>query len=247
MIAGVQKGGTTALHHFLKNHYQVFLSYKKELHFFDNEGVNWSSPKYDEQYHHHFSDACPTQICGEATPIYTYWPPSMARIYAYNPDVKLIVLLRDPVVRAYSHWRMETERGSETLTFSQCIREGRNRMKSGSEYDGFHRVFSYVERGFYANQLERIFSYFPHINVLLLDQRRFVTNHDATLNDVCDFLSIKGFSELPKAEPIFSHQPNSAYKINPDIDDADYTYLMGLYADDLKILHETYGIDFTKH
>lgn len=152
LIAGVQKGSTTALHHMLRQHSSVFLSERKELHFFDNESHDWRSPTYDA-YDAHFANAPDGAVCGEATPIYTYWGPALSRIHAYNPSMKFIVSLRDPAERAYSHWRMETLRGAETVSFSEAIRGGRQRVIDQAEIAGHHRVYSYVERGFYAPQI----------------------------------------------------------------------------------------------
>ncbi|MGP3699493.1 hypothetical protein [Rhodobacter sp. NSM] len=71
----------------------------------------------------------------------------------------LILPLRDPVERAHSHWRMEVARGNESLSFSEAIREGRARVARNG------RVFTYVERGFYGAQLERLETCFPREQV----------------------------------------------------------------------------------
>src|SRR5688572_4249341 len=105
LIAGVQKGGTTALFDYLGDYPDIVLADAKELHFFDDEAQDWSAPDYGA-YNARFSDPA-GRPCGEATPIYTYWPNSLERIAAYNPAMKLVVMLRDPVERAWSHWRME--------------------------------------------------------------------------------------------------------------------------------------------
>src|SRR5438128_3640412 len=111
VIAGVQKGGTTALYEYLAEMGDVGLSRQKETHFFDDETLDWARPDY-ARYHAMF-DAPEGRPCGEATPIYSYWPNALERIAAYNPAMKLILLLRDPVARAWSHWRMEYARGAE--------------------------------------------------------------------------------------------------------------------------------------
>jgi hypothetical protein len=165
LIAGVQKGGTTALFDYLADEPGLSLSAVKETHFFDDEALDWAAPDYGV-YHAHFApfDGRPR---GEATPIYTYWPGSLERIAAYNPAMKLIVALRDPVERAWSHWRMECARGAEARPFAWCIREGRQRLFDADPW-GFHREFSYVERGYYGEQMERLFGLFPRDQVLLL-------------------------------------------------------------------------------
>ena len=213
---------------------------KKELHFFDDENIDWSCPDYDQLYHRHFTAARPTQICGEVTPIYSYWPPSLGRIQAYNQDVKIIVSLRDPRERAYSHWRMERSRNSDTQSFSAAIRQGRDRVTRGSEISGYHRNFSYVERGFYVEQLNRIFSLFPDGNVLLLDQRILASMQHEVLDEICDFLKIARFATHPPAEMIFSHLAASI----PPFSAEDRAYLDDLYREELHALSMTYGVDF---
>ena len=100
IVVGVQKAGTTALFDYLGDSPAVALSKVKEVHFFDDETVDWSKPDYGP-YHAQFESSAPAALHGEATPIYLYWPGSLERIAAYNPDIRLIVMLRDPVERAW--------------------------------------------------------------------------------------------------------------------------------------------------
>ncbi len=103
LIAGVQKGGTFSLYRLLERHPEISLSKAKEVHFFDNGEIDWSSPRYGP-YHRNFPRWREGQVRGEATPIYIYWPEALERIRTYNPDIKLILLLRDPIERTYSAW-----------------------------------------------------------------------------------------------------------------------------------------------
>src|SRR6476661_6425498 len=148
-IIGVQKGGTTALDRFLRKHSQVQMAKVKELHFFDDDSLNWERPDYT-RLHEAFDWEAPNPVMrGEATPIYSYWPNSIQRLRNYNRNAKLILSLRHPSFRAYSHWRMEVSRGAENLSFSAAIKPaGRQRVSQST--NGVHRVYSYVERGFYA-------------------------------------------------------------------------------------------------
>src|SRR4051812_28315114 len=112
LVAGVQKGGTTALFDYLSELPELELPAVKEAHFFDDEqNVDWVAPDY-ARYHALFSN--PGRTWGEATPIYIYWPNALERIRAYNPAMKLILLFRDPIARAWSQWKMEYARGNET-------------------------------------------------------------------------------------------------------------------------------------
>lgn len=243
VIAGMQKAGTTALWHFLRQHPELFLSEKKELHFFDDETLNWHDPDYDLMYHKHFSGADISQQCGEATPIYTYWPPALNRLRAYHANIKIIVLLRCPIDRAYSHWAMETGRGAETLSFSDAIRSGRKRLTQSGELPGIHRVFSYVERGFYSEQLNRLYSLFPKRNILLVQQDVMQSHHELILDRICDFLRVNRFQKYPVQDAVF--HKGTTKNILPPIAKPDRHYLEDLYIDDLHCLATKYGISFS--
>lgn len=144
-IIGTQKGGTTALDAYLRQHPQLQMAHVKEVHHFDNETLQWAHPDHGG-LHDQFDWTVPHVLRGEATPIYLYWPQSLTRLHTYNPQARLIVSLRQPTFRAHSHWRMETRRGLETLSFEGAVSPtGRKRVQD--TINGVHRVFSYVERG----------------------------------------------------------------------------------------------------
>lgn len=155
-IAGVQKAATTTLHALLSAHPDILSADVKELHFFDNEEIDWSVPDYS-LLHNRYPEQQNGQVAIDATPIYTFWPPSLKRIKAYNPDAKIIAQFRDPIERAWSHWRMETARNNEDLNFSACIRYGRSRIDPSTTLARNWRIASYVERGFYTQQVRRLF------------------------------------------------------------------------------------------
>ncbi|MFD2497992.1 sulfotransferase [Rhizorhabdus histidinilytica] len=161
----------------------------KEAHFFDEEqGVDWSDPDYSA-YHALFT--ADDRLRGEATPIYLYWPNALERIVRYNPAAKIILLFRDPIQRAWSHWKMEYAKRKETEPFAWCIREGRERVATGDPTaPGHHRVFSYVERGFYGAQVERLLALFPREQCLLLRSEELRQEPQATLGTVCRFLGV---------------------------------------------------------
>jgi hypothetical protein len=182
-IAGVQKGGTTALDTFLRRHPGVQMAKRKEVHFFDEDGTPDVAKLHDQ-----FDWSVSNVVRAEATPIYFYWPQSIERIAAYNPAAKIIILLRHPVFRAWSHWRMETARHTDTMPFSVAIREGRQRVSSAP--GGVHRVFSYVERGFYASQTERLFKLFPHNQIHFLRTDNLWMEGAATLEVIAQFIGV---------------------------------------------------------
>lgn len=238
VIAGVQKAGTTALFDYLSEAPELSLSHVKETHFFDDDERDWGRPDY-AAYHALF-DAPDGRLRGEATPIYLYWPGSLERMAAYNPAMRVIVMLRDPVARAWSHWRMEFARGWERAPFSWCIREGRRRLFDAEPW-GHHRAFSYVERGFYGEQVERLFGLFPREQVLVLTAEALQADPAATLDAVRRFLDLP-----PAGEAV---EPRAVH-VGRDMDygsaltAADEAFLRYVYARDQQRLAALTGIRF---
>jgi hypothetical protein len=237
IIAGAQKGGTTALYDYLGDEAGVSLSRVKELHFFDDETQAWPAPDTDA-YHASFApfDGRPR---GEATPIYLYWPNSLERITAYNPAMKLIVALRDPVARAWSHWKMEYARGVETHPFAWCIREGRQRLFDAEPW-GAHREYSYVERGFYGEQMARLYGLFPREQVLAIRAEDLRADPSATLARARAFLGV-----APGAAP--QHRETHVARdmdYGSQLTAADIGHLQAVYARDLERLADLTGLRF---
>lgn len=237
LIAGVQKGGTTALFDYLGDYPDIALSDVKEVHFFDDETQDWAAPDY-AAYHAHFPppDGRP---CGEATPILSYWPRALERVAAYNPAMKLILMLRDPVQRAWSHWRMEYARGVETHPFAWCIREGRQRLFAGEPW-GHDREVSYVERGFYAEQVARILTLFPREQLLVLTAEQLRAEPGTALAAVRAFL---GLPHAPTPGARESHV-GAEMPYPSELTGADVAYLREVYAADADRLAALTGVRY---
>ena len=230
LVAGAQKAGTTALFDYLSELPELELPPVKEAHFFDDEEhVDWSAPDYGP-YHALFSN--PARLWGEATPIYLYWPNALERIRAYNQAMKLILLFRDPIERAWSHWKMEYARGKETEPFAWCIREGRARMAEAEPYPGFHRVYSYVERGFYGRQLARVLQLFPRDQLLILHSEDLKRDATSTIATVSRFLGV--------AEPLGSIAPRISRPA------ADIVYPATLAPEDVSFLQRLFLEEMTR-
>ncbi len=238
LVAGVQKGGTSALFEYLRDMPGLQLPDVKEAHFFDDEeAVDWAKPDYTP-YHRLFAND--GRMRGDATPIYIYWPDSLERIAAYNPAMKIILLFRDPVQRAWSHWKMEFAKRKEIHPFQWCIREGRARLARGdAAAPGYHRVFSYVERGFYGRQVERLLSLFPRDQCLFLRSEDLLGAPDAALTNICAFLG----QPIPDTvRPRVVHAAREA-DYGSSLEPVDIALLAELYASDIALFSNLTGID----
>jgi len=236
IVIGAQKAGTTALFDFLSDDPALALSDVKEAHFFDDEALDWAAPDYSA-YHRHFPDR--DGLRGEATPIYAYWPNALERIAAYNPAARLILMLREPAARAWSHWRMEYARGVEPHPFAWCIREGRQRLFAAEPF-GCHREYSYVERGFYGEQVERLFGLFPREQALILRAEDLRADPNPTLARVRDFLGV------PPRPPIAAREVHVGREMDygSELAPADVEHLRAVHARDLQRLADLTGVRF---
>ena len=209
IIAGAQKCGTTSLYRWLAAHPRVAEASKKEVHFFDlnyHKGRRW--------YQRHFPSALERLaarrrgngrlLAGEASPYYLFHPHALRRIRQAMPEVKLIVLLRNPIDRAYSHYWHNVRHGREPLSFEEAIEREPERLRSETEkmrkderYRSFaHQHYSYLARGVYAEQLLAMWSHFPRAQALVLKSETFYAEPGRTLREVLGFLRL-----LPPREP----------------------------------------------
>lgn len=202
------------------------MSTPKEVHFFDDESVDWSNPSYGK-FDAAFASDSGVLLRGEATPIYCYLPECMARLKRYDQGAKLIFLLRHPVFRAYSHWRMETRRSAEQKTFSDAIRSGRERVRLAPS--GLHRTFSYVERGFYANQIRRMLSHYPRDQVHFEVMDRLWSEPKQSIAAVERFLGVPH-----RIDPAAKYITLASTDIDHSLSHADRNYLMEVFYKDME-------------
>lgn len=197
MIVGAQKCGTTALAHFLSRHPGIGMADPKEAHLFDapDYSSDWSPEEIDERYRPLFEHCPGAAIRGEATPAYMFLPEVARELDRYNPELKLIVLLRDPVERAVSQYYMERDRGDEHLPLWLALssepfrlRRCRDARQSGSVM----RRHSYRRRGLYSLQLRNLYRFFRKDRVLVIRTRDLLQHHDAVLRQVFAFLGVSG-------------------------------------------------------
>ena len=116
VILGAQKSGTSSLHYYLVQHPGVVAPLRKEVHYFDlnlARGEAW--------YRAHFGLDGEPGVSIDSSPYYLYHPVVPARLHALLPGARLIVLLRDPVRRAYSHYWHERDKGRESLAFEDAV------------------------------------------------------------------------------------------------------------------------------
>ncbi len=210
IIIGTQRGGTTSLYAYLGQHPQITPAVRKEVHFFDNnfqKGVNWYRTQFPFSIEKSIAKNIGKQnfITGEASPYYLFHPHAPERVAKIVPDAKLIVLLRNPIDRAYSHYYHEVELGHEQLSFEEALAQEEARTHEESahiatdqQYCSYnHQHYTYLSRGIYAEQLQRWLNLFPREQVLVIKSEDFYADPDSILQQTLTFLKISTVGKKP--------------------------------------------------
>lgn len=221
LIIGAQKAGTSALWKYLKKHPRIKWASKKEVHFFDThyrKGLSW----YEKQFL--LKDKNSDFLTGEATPGYIFHPLGAQRISAVFPNVKLILLLRDPVARAFSHYKMYVRRDIEKRSFEQALAEEGKMVKierekmiasgEGGYWSEQYAFFSYVSRGFYLDQIKQFMRYFDKDQLLVINSDDLLNKTEETVNKILRFLELEEMV-LPHYEH-YHVAPNHEVVMSPE-------------------------------
>ncbi|MFN5947419.1 MAG: sulfotransferase domain-containing protein [Pirellulaceae bacterium] len=195
---GAQKSGTTTLHQLLEMHPRVFVPPRKELHYFtmhSHRSMGW--------YASCFEGASPGQRVGEITPYYLYHAPAAERIAAQLPKVRIIVMLRDPVSRAISHYFHSVRLGVETLPINDAFESERLRLSGSADPMALpvpgsfsHLHHSYLDRSRYEVQLSRWLAMFPRSQFLIMRSEEMFEAPAHAWNRIQSFLDVPCF-DLP--------------------------------------------------
>jgi hypothetical protein len=174
----------------------------KELHFFDRDRFfKRGTPDYS-RYGALLNPTPSQKLLGDATPSYMYWEPAPRRIWQYNPAMKFVMVLRNPVTRAYSHWNMFRQQGIEPFPFYEALLAEPERRRRAAPRQ--LKIESYIDRGFYTEQLRRIAHLFPPEQILILRSEDLRTDPQRAVDRITDFLELDRLAGV---------QPENVYSI----------------------------------
>ena len=191
LCIGAPKSGTTSLYDLLKQHKDVFLPSFKEPHFFDsdeswNKGVEW----YQSSYYAKANNQC----IGDFTPTYLSNISAPRRIKkVLGNQVKFVVILRNPIDRAYSHYLHTLRDQHENLSFAEALEEEAQRLRNFREENNHIALirFAYLEQGMYSEQLERYFKFFDREQFYITTFDDFVSKQEQVVKEICVFLGLQ--------------------------------------------------------
>jgi hypothetical protein len=238
LIVGAQKSGTESHTVHLNQHPDVYM-YEGEGHFFDRADYQ---PDYDE-YHEFFKDVKNEIVIGEKTPSYMYFHFAIDNIYEYNPDMKLIMFLREPIRRAYSQYSMDRGNGvkvfySDDIHFSDDENSFLDSVRSTEHLkikDIKSNGYWGLQRGFYIDQIEYILSKFDRKNVLILISERVLKNPLREYNKIFNFLRVSPLHHiwpdgLKRGGWVFKFYDGiNKTEYSKKIKKEDYNYLSEIY------------------
>ncbi len=204
IIIGAQKAGTTSLYMYLTEHPCIAPIFIKEPHFFDiyfHKGIRWYRAHFPTAVEKYYAKRFQRHdlITGEASPYYLFHPQAASRVAKTLPRARLIVLLRNPIDRAYSQYQHQTrQRGVEPLTFEEALECEEKRLAGEEEkllkddkYCSFnHRHYSYLARSKYIEQLPTWMSIFPKEQFLILRSEDFFADPQAIVKQTLEFLNL---------------------------------------------------------
>ncbi len=198
VVVGAQKAGTTSLFRYLADHPVVSPPRFKEVHFFD---LHWKKGPIWYRSHFPRNHGNQGRITGEASPYYLFHPLVPERMARFLPDAKILVLLRNPIDRALSHYHWELGYGNERLSFREALEREEEilpretgRILEEEGYSSFaHQHASYLARGRYAEQLARWLEFFPREQLLILTAEDFFSRTAEAMTTAQRFL---GLSEI---------------------------------------------------
>ncbi len=203
VLAGAQRSGTTSLFRALMAHPQVVRpSFHKGVNYFDvnyPQGMAWYRGHFPLRAVARFrTRAAGAPAVFEASGYYLFHPLALERLAHDLPRTKVLIMLRDPVERAFSAYKHELARGFETETFERAIEleperlaGEEDRMRSDPTYQSFaHRHQGYLHRSLYADQIERVLQVLPREQLHLIESERFFSKPEQSFRGVTRFLGI---------------------------------------------------------
>lgn len=219
LIIGAAKSGTTSLFYQLRNHPDVFCPSIKELNYFsygegglspgcgpgDQQATTWTRDR--ATYREYFEERKDETVAGEASVSYLYSPISAARLRELHPNVKLIVVLRDPVDRAWSNYCHMVRDGRESFDFQKALDIEEQRIEEGWEFSWHYRNL-----GLYSEQLERYFDRFPRSQISVFRFVDLKKNTTGVVSEVFSFLDVD-----PTYNPDVDQQHNRSGKVRSDL------------------------------
>lgn len=207
LIIGFPKCGTTSLYEYLIQHPSIYSASGKEIDYFDrlyDRGLSWYRMSFPTNFTKNYSKTILKKSfqTGEATPRYMVHPHALNRIKMDLPNAKFIVLLRNPIERAFSHFTMNQKNDYEYRTFEDALNHEEERVKGRYEkmqknenyYSWDYDLYAYLEHGKYVDKLKRWMKIFPKEQFFIIQSEMFSKDPSKIYNQTLEFLGLPKYN-----------------------------------------------------
>jgi len=225
LIIGTQKAGTTSLYYYLKQHPSIYFSEVKEVNYFAIDEFYKRGVKY---YHSFFPNHKKQEIIASAYVHMLPNPKCAERVKEYNPDMKFIVMLRDPIKRAISAYKyaIQNHWEKEDVSFTKAFELESERLNSENpNYD-----ITYFYDGLYYKHLSNWMNHFPKKNFIIIRDTDLKNNPEQVLSSIFEFLNIDKEKKID-----FSRNYNEAGEVR-------FKYLQGLLVTGTPMINKIFGV-----
>lgn len=213
LIIGAAKSGTTALHTYLQQHPQIYMTPSKETNFFAFEGqeIDFKGPGDEalkefsitnlDTYQQQFKNVTNELAIGEACPLYLYHAEAAKRIKNHIPNARLIIILRNPIERAYANFLHLIRDGREPVTdFSQALENETRRINENWEW-----FWHYIQVGYYGEQIKNYTQLFSPEQIKIYLYEDLKSDPLSLFQDIFSFLEVD-----PSFQPDLTIRPNKS-------------------------------------
>ena len=228
-VAGSMRSGTQSIHYYLSQHPSLHMCPIEKQGFFANDLLFKLGYPQLTSYENQFSAKDEELIRGEVCPDYLFNANCLSRLQIYNPDIKLIAILRNPAERAYSHWQFAKNMGTEHRSFPEAIQDELRLIKNDDNQKGH----SYLSRGFYGMQVQNMLQYFDPHQILILKAEDLMDDASVVLYQIFQFLDVP-YYEVDQV-------PQNLGDYNSSMDVKDYNSLLPVFKKDIYLLEELLG------
>ncbi len=220
LIVGAAKGGTTSLYSMLDMHPNIIMSRRKEPHFFSR-----NYEKGERYYRSFFPLMTSEKVTGEASVSYLTDASTPKRVTELIPEAKIIMLLRDPLIRAYSHYQMLCESHPIKESFSELMDEEIRQRKTGIK-----TKYGLIENGMYAKSIENWLQFIKRENILIIQSEQFAKEPLEVMKKVYEFI---GVENIGLKETL--HKNSRKYQ---ELSTSEYSKYEAVFEEDGKRLHK---------
>ena len=226
IITGSPRSGLGTIYHALEQHPALQVICKDENPHFANDALFGVGNPSNQRYDQHYVDYGEDLLHGEISSAYLTHPYAISRIHRYNPDIKLVIILRNPAMRTYSQWQYATAQGLETASFTDILTTTAQSVED---------MTAYQRNSLYGYHVSHILQYLDPHQVLFLKSDDLKEDPEVAMYRLFQFIGVPYLDLDLTAQNIGSYASSLTAET--------YNQMMEAYTSDVKTLESLVGLD----